>query len=168
MREYRKVGWSETLFVLKASYFFAFAHFDSNFLQKKNLKQHQKIINFSARVVTGRRKFDHISDVLNGPGWLSARQLADYHCLTLTHSILEGGEPSSLASFFNENSDIRSRHTRQDGQLHLPRIRSEAGRRQFAYRAPHHYNRLPLELTRWKQNSFKLGLKLLLKCDSVT
>ena len=44
----------------------------------KNHRQLQKIINFCARVVAGRRKYDHISDVLSGPDWFSSRQLSHY------------------------------------------------------------------------------------------
>ena len=43
---------------------------------------------------------------------------------------------------FSKNSSLRSRQTRQDDRFYLPRIRSEAGRRQFAYRAPQLYNKL--------------------------
>ena len=129
----------------------------------KNHKQLQKIINFSARVVSGKRKYDHISDVLKGPGWLNSKQLAHYHCLTLAHSIQKNGEPSSLTSMFKLNSDMRARHTRQDRMQHLPKFRTETGRRQFAYRAPHLYNSLPPVVTCLKAAPFKKAVKNRLK-----
>ena len=130
----------------------------------KNHTQLQKIINFCARVVAGRRKYDHISDVLSGPDWFSSRQLSHYHCLTLVHRVLRRAEPASLASLFSRNSDLRTRQTRQDRCFYLPRIRSEAGRRQFAYRAPQlYYNSLPLELTSLKIDAFKGNLRVHLK-----
>ena len=41
--------------------------------------------NFSARVITGRTKFDHISDVQRELGWLSAPNLICCHTLMLAH-----------------------------------------------------------------------------------
>ena len=39
----------------------------------------QKMLNFCARVISGRRKRDHISDVLAQLKWLSAAELVEYH-----------------------------------------------------------------------------------------
>ena len=124
-----------------------------------NHKQLQKIINFSARVVSGRRKFDHISDVLRGPGWLTSKQLSDYHCASLANCINQRGEPASLSAYFQKNSTVRSRQTRQDEQFHLPRFRIGAGSRRFAYRAPQLLNSLPPDLLRLKPAAFKKALK---------
>ena len=128
-----------------------------------NHKQLQRVINFCARVVAGRRKFDHISDVLSGPSWLTSKQLSDYHSLVLAQRTLRWEEPASLAALFSRNDEHRSRKTRRDGQFHLPRIRTETGRRQYAYRVPQLYNRLPVELTVRKIGSFKRNLKRFLK-----
>ena len=38
----------------------------------------QKCVNFCARVLSGKRKYDHISDTLRSLGWLSAGQLHQY------------------------------------------------------------------------------------------
>ena len=43
----------------------------------------QKVLNFAARVISGRRKFDHVSDVLHELQWLTARNLHVFHTLTL-------------------------------------------------------------------------------------
>ena len=133
----------------------------------KNHKQLQKIINFSARVVAGRKKFDHISDVLKGPNWLSSRQLTHYHSLTLLRKVLRWGEPLTLAEELHLSSSSRSRSTRQDGLLHLPRIRSEAGRRRFVYRVPQLFNSLPSNFADQSINSFKRSLKLYLKSEGI-
>ena len=128
-----------------------------------NHRKLQKVINFCARVIAGRRKYDHISDILNGPDWFTSRQLADFHSMTLAHRTIKWGEPVSLASLFSRNCDVRHRQTRQDGLLHLPRIRSEAGRRQYAYRGPHLYNTIPAQLTPLGVTSFKRRLRVLMK-----
>ena len=36
----------------------------------------QKILNFCARVVTGRRRYDHVSDVFHYLRWMCAGELA--------------------------------------------------------------------------------------------
>ena len=106
----------------------------------KNLDRIQKILNFSARVISGRKKYEHISDVQRGLGWLSASDLANYHTLTLMHKVLRHGEPKELAEMFRKCADVRDRETRQDGMLRVPRCRTACGQRQFAYRAVKLYN----------------------------
>ena len=57
----------------------------------------QKLLNFAARVVSGRRKFDHISDVLRDLEWLTAHNLHVFHALTLLKRMLFTSLPESLA-----------------------------------------------------------------------
>ena len=64
-----------------------------------NLSRIQKIINFSAKVIFGRKKkIDYVSDLLQRLGWLSADDLVAMHTLTLLHKT---GEPEVLASQFH-------------------------------------------------------------------
>ena len=119
----------------------------------------QKIMNFAARVIFGRRKFDHVSDLRERLGWLSPRQMAEARTLALAHQVMRRGEPDSLASLFVRCRDTRERTTRQDGLLHLPRPRSEAGRRRFGYRAPALYNRLPGDTTDMSRRRFARAVK---------
>ena len=113
----------------------------------KNCARIQKIINFSARVIFGRRKFDHISDVRERLGWLSAPDLVRYHTLTLAHKIMRRGEPDGLSGMFVLNGEVRDRRTRQDGLLFVPRSRTAFGQRRFAVRAPSQYNSLDPTVT---------------------
>ena len=48
---------------------------------KTQLHRVQKLLNFCARVISGRRKYDHISAVLRQLNWLRAEQLVSYHQL---------------------------------------------------------------------------------------
>ena len=119
----------------------------------------QKVLNFAARVIFGRRKFDHVSDLRERLGWLSPRQMAEARTLALAHQVMRRGEPDSLASLFVRCRDTRERTTRQDGRLCLPRPRSEAGKRRFSYRAPALYNRLPGDTTNMPQRRFARAVK---------
>ena len=93
---------------------------------KSNTSQLQKIINFAAKVIIGRKKFGHVSDPLQRLGWLSAGDMAIFRTNSLAHSMLSGGEPERLASVFIPNSPVRERHTRRDHMFRLPRPRSVA------------------------------------------
>ena len=74
---------------------------------QRNLSRIQKIINFAAKVIFGRRKFDHVSDLLENLGWLSADQLARYHSLCLLHKVRRSGEPEALAGALVRVSETR-------------------------------------------------------------
>ena len=40
-------------------------------------------MNYAAKVIFGRKKYDHVSDLLGRLGWLSADELVSYHTLCL-------------------------------------------------------------------------------------
>ena len=127
----------------------------------KNLQTLQKILNFAARIISGRKKFDHISDVREDLGWLDAKDLFIAQTLTVLHKVRRSGEPQSLAAQFCLNCDLpgRIRSTRQDGLLSLPRGRgSAAGKRRFSYRAATMYNELPTEFRDMSVPAFKRAL----------
>ena len=121
----------------------------------KNIQRLQKIQNFALRVVSGRRKFDHISDVREELGWPTARQLYELHSLNFLHKIRCTGEPETLSSQLLVNSSIRSRSTRQDADLALPRARTESGRRRLLFGIVQLYNRLPPEMRNLSLGGFK-------------
>ena len=129
---------------------------------EKNMQRLQKILNFALRAVSGRRKFDHISDVREGLGWPTARQLYEHHSLSFLHKIRCTGEPVTLASQLQVNSALRSRPTRQDTDLALPRVRTEAGRRRLLFSIAKLYNRLPPGMRDLSLGSFKRKMRQLL------
>ena len=126
---------------------------------QKNFDRIQKILNFAARIIFGRRKFDHVTDLREQLRWMAPRQMAETRTLALTHKVMRQREPVSLASSFVQCRDTRQRTTRQDRLLRLPRPRTEAGRRRFGYRAPALYNALPVGLTGMSQRCFDRAVK---------
>ena len=122
-----------------------------------------KVVNFAARVVTGLRKFDHISRARNQLCFMVPRQMHDLYTLTAAHKILVSGEPSELASLFQCFSDARNcdRPTRQDGRLRPPAFRTMTGQRSFSYRAVTLLNRLPIETRALGPSAFKRAAKSL-------
>ena len=129
---------------------------------EKNTQRLQKILNFALRVVSGRHKFDHISDVREELGWPTARQLYEVHSLNFLHNKRCTGEPLALSSQLQVNSALRSRSTRQDTDLALPRARTEAGRRRLLYSTAQQYNRLPFETRDLSLGAFKRAISELL------
>ena len=101
----------------------------------------QKVINFAARVVSGRRKYDHISDCTASLGWLPAQKLVTYSDLCLLHEIDMTGQPSSLSQYLQVNRDRTARDTRTANHLSLPRVRNNHGKRAFIYRSVTMYNK---------------------------
>ena len=124
----------------------------------------QKVINFSARVITGRRRSDRISDAVRDLGWLPAREMAQYHALCLLKRIMVAGEPAALAHQIMTRRAHRDRPTRQDTDLCLPRIRSESGRRSFVYRAPAAFNTIPVGIRSGTPSQFKRMIRKRLRC----
>ena len=127
----------------------------------RNLQAIQRLLNFAARVIAGKRKFDRVTDVRDRLGWLDSSQLFHYQSLCLLDKILSSGQPECIARqiCFNRDHRDHSRSTRQDSHLHIPPIRTEAGRRRFMYRSPHLYNELPTSVRNLSGPRFRRGLK---------
>ena len=130
---------------------------------EQNLSRVQKVLNYAAKVVFGRKKFDHASELLDRLGWLNAQQLASYHTLSLVHKVRRCGEPESLAARLATVADARGRDldivTRQDRLLYEPRSRTEMGRRRFQCRGPALYNALPPDMLRLPPHLFNRRLR---------
>ena len=100
----------------------------------------QKIFNFAARILSNRRKYAHISDVLRDLQWLNSRQLIAYFDLCMLHQVIATGCPSSLSSRYRLNHQVLDRVTRQSNHFYIERPKNNHGKRSFAYRSCHLYN----------------------------
>ena len=116
-----------------------------------------KVVNFAARVVTGLRKFDHVSRVRDRLGLRSPRQMCDSRTACVAHRVRVQGEPEDLATLFRTYADARlsDRATRQDRRLRPPSTRTAAGQRSFAYRATSLLNAVPDDVMRLQPVAFK-------------
>ena len=108
---------------------------------QKNSSRIRKILNYAAKVIFDRRKFDHASDLLENLGWFSADQLTRYHSLCVLHKVRRSGEPVDLARQIVLVSETRQRTTIQSNDLTVPRSRSVIGQRRLPCRAAQEYNR---------------------------
>ena len=100
----------------------------------------QKLINLCARIVSGRKKYDRISDVVRDLQWLRAEELASYHTLCLLKRVMLTGQPHDIAAMLTTADHAYD--TRQSHQLRRSRTVSNSGTRRFSFRASDLYNRL--------------------------
>ena len=124
----------------------------------------QKLINFSARTVTGLSKRDHVSDEIRSLQWLRATSLYQYSTITAFRSVVTSGEPLSLSANISVHS--HNHNTRWAGQFRPVAVKTELGKRMFAFSAPTLYNALPPEVREMSGGGFKRALRShLFKCE---
>lgn len=125
----------------------------------------QKVFNFSARVISGRRKFDHVSDVLDELAWLRVPEFIAHVDMSLMHGILKSGKPDVLRSCMSYNHEHVCRDTRQSHLLAVCRAKNNHGKRRFVHRAASLYNRMALQngLAGLSVATFKAKMKDLLR-----
>ena len=116
-------------------------------IKESTLSQLQYCQNNAARVISLRRKYDHISPVLKDLHWLPVGKRIEYKIILLTYKALNGLAPNYLRDILKMYTP--SRVLRSEGQhlLLVPRYRLEGfGRRCFAHAAPYLWNPLPLTI----------------------
>ena len=113
------------------------------------LRKLQAVQNVAARLVTGTRKYEHISPVLRQLHWLPIRQRIQYKTAVLVYKCLHGTAPPYLsdlctpASLYSTRYELRST---AGGLLHIPRTCTRYGDRSFAVNGPTTWNSLPATL----------------------
>ena len=110
------------------------------------LKKLRAVQNAAARVVTGTRKFDHITPVLRDLHWLPVRKRIKYKLAMIVYKCLHGWAPTYLADDCLAIFIIAGkRHLRSAGTglLFVPRTRTTLGMRSYAVAGPVTWNSLP-------------------------
>ena len=101
------------------------------------------------RLVTGARRYDHVTRILRQPQWLSVRQRVLFKIAVLVFQCLVGQAPSYLSDDCQPVSDSRPRRLRSSNSLSCA-VRRAAhntyGHRCFATAGPQVWNSLPAEL----------------------
>ena len=103
--------------------------------------------NNAARIISKRRKFDHISPVLRELHWLPVEHRMSYKILLLTYNALNGHAPQYIAALISKYVPPRSLRSDDQYILNSPRWRLEtSGKRAFSKAAPTLWNPLPLSV----------------------
>ncbi|CAH3160779.1 unnamed protein product, partial [Porites lobata] len=103
---------------------------------KKNIELLQTVQNFAVRIVSGTRKFDHVTPILKQLQWLPIVKQLKVRDATMVFKCLNGLAPPYLCQKFKPDRKDR---------LHIPLCRTAAGQRAFTFRGQRLWNSLPDE-----------------------
>ena len=120
---------------------------------KKNIELLQTVQNFAARIVSGTRKFDHVTPILKQLQLLPIVKQLEVRDATMVFKCLNGLGPPYLCQKFKTRSEVYNCNTTNRDRLHIPLCRTAAGQRLSA--------RLPSEAKGRgivSQTSFSLSL----------
>ena len=92
-----------------------------------NINKLQAIQNFAVRIVTGSRKFDHITPILKQLRWMPVKDHLFYRDALLTFKCMDSMAPTNLSSRFIKRGTISGRSTRNANELDIPRYKTAAG-----------------------------------------
>ena len=121
---------------------------------KENIKKLQLVQNFAARIITGLRKFDHITPALKELGWLNVNHELYLKDTTLVYKCLHNLVPISLSNKFKIRSEIHCRNTRGATDLQLPLFKLATGQRSFSFKGAKIWNSLDAHIK--NKSSLKL------------
>ncbi len=104
----------------------------------------QIVQNNVARVLTGSRNYDHITQILQSLHWLPIKFFISYTISLLTYKALNGLAPAYLTNLLSRYNPTRSLRSHNSGLLVVPRIvNSTTGDITFSHFAPKLWNSLP-------------------------
>ena len=112
---------------------------------KGRLNKIQKLINFAARIVTGVKKYEHITPVLKSLNWARIESLVVRRDVTKVYKALVlDCAPTEIRGLFTPRDAVSARETSATdrGSLHLHRCRLTSSQSAFSYRAAVEWNRL--------------------------
>jgi hypothetical protein len=114
---------------------------------KQLIHKLQIVQNTAARIISLRRKYDHITPVLQNLHWLPIEQRITFKILCLTYQCVSGTAPAYLTELVQPYSPGRSLRSVNQMLLNVPKVNSTTyGHKTFAYAAPTEWNNLPLSL----------------------
>lgn len=123
----------------------------------------QSIQNAAARLVTGTRKFEHITPVLRSLHWLPVRHRITFKLAMLVYKSLHGLAPPYLAEDLTAVSSLPGRqHLRSaaDHELDVPGARTVLGTRAFRISGPATWRSLPATLRSPELSALTFGREL--------
>ena len=109
-----------------------------------NIRKLQGVQNFAARIVSGTRKFDHVSPALKDLRWIPVGSPMHLYLrdAILAFKSMTGQVPNYLSSNFISRGNITGRMTRSSSQLNIPLFKTKSGQRSYYYRTVTLWNAL--------------------------
>ena len=127
------------------------------------LRKLQSVLNASARLISGTRKFDHITHVLKDLHWLPIKQRIKFKLMLTVFKCLNGSAPMYLQKKLNISCNPKLRSSNKK-LLIVPKSRTKIyGDRRFSVSGPRQWNLLPKEIRLCNSiDNFKSKLKTFL------
>ena len=127
---------------------------------KTNIHKLQLVQNFSARILSGKRKFEHITPTLKDLNLLPVSDLLLIREAVLMYKRMNNLAPNYLTCLFKKRSSIHQHNTRNSRNLDIPKCRTAKAQNSFFYRGVSIWNSLPSEILNSPSVSvFKTKLK---------
>ena len=115
-------------------------------LPASTLKPAQRIQNFAAKVVLGRKKFDSATEALRDLHWLPVNQRCKFKLLFLVFKSLHGRAPTYLRDMLTRQTPKRTTRSSINCELNLVvpfTSRKTFAARSFSVAGPKYWNELP-------------------------
>ena len=113
---------------------------------KCNINKLQAVQNFACRIVSGARKYDHITPIRKELNWLPVADQLYYRSATMAFKCMTGHAPEYLSSKFLKRAEVSGRSTRNSQLLNIPLFKTASGQRTFYYRIVNVWNSLDYSL----------------------
>ena len=130
-------------------------------VKKNSLLKLQRVQNAAAKVVTKKKKYDHVTPLLQKLHWLPIEKRIIFKILIITYKCLNGVGPFYITSDLLTIQPVRNTRSANTILLHQPRTKLKfAGDRAFSSIAPKLWNSLPSKIRESTSlASFKSKLK---------
>jgi len=119
-------------------------------LPRYELDRLQAVQNAAARLISGARKFDHVTPLLREIHWLPVEQRTIFKMAVMTYKCVHGTTANYLVDYIrpplSATANLHLRPT-SSGRLFVPRSKTAAGDRSFAVAGPRLWNSLPTSMT---------------------
>ena len=109
---------------------------------KGNVNKLQLIQNFAARILSGKRKYEHITPTLKQLKLLPVTDILYIRDATQMYKCMNNLAPKYLTQLFCKRSSIHNYNTRGREDLQLPKCRTALTQQSFRYRGTYIWNAL--------------------------
>lgn len=106
----------------------------------------QSVLNASARLIFGLRRYDHVSSALRSLHWLCVKERIHYKLATLTFRALHGLAPQYISASVSPVAEVEARRRLRSAAGHhllVPRHHLHLGAATFSVAGPIIWNSLP-------------------------
>ena len=111
---------------------------------RSDLDKLQRTMNSAARLITGIKKYEHISDALRNLHWLPIECRIKFKILLMVYKSLNGLAPDYLSALIDVRRPTRSLRSSNKLLLNVPKINTATyGQRAFSYVAATLWNSIP-------------------------